>query len=262
MTQKIFAGVDVGAATAKTVILSDNRMLGYAIIPTGYDVRLSAQQVTVEALKRSGVSKSIDKLDCVIATGYGRHTVDFTSKAVTEIICHAKGAHFMIPGTRTIIDIGGQDSKAIELDDQGNVRDFVMNDKCAAGTGRFLDVMAQVLQVGSIDNMGPMSLESREPCSIGSTCTIFAESEVISLRAAGRNREDLIAGLHRSIVLRVAVMARRLNIRPEIIFTGGVAKNVGVKKALEEEFGMAISVPEEPQIIGALGAALLASEAT
>jgi predicted CoA-substrate-specific enzyme activase len=262
MKDNIFAGVDVGAATAKTVILSDNRMLGYAIIPTGYDVRLVAQQVTVEALKRSGVNKSIDELDCVVSTGYGRHSVDFADKAVTEIICHAKGAHLMIPGTRTIIDIGGQDSKAIELDDQGNVRDFVMNDKCAAGTGRFLDVMAQVLQVGSIDNMGPLSLESREPCSIGSTCTIFAESEVISLRVMGRSREDLIAGVHRSVASRVAVMARRLNIRPEIIFTGGVAKNVGVKKALEGEFGMVISVPEEPQIIGALGAALLASEAT
>jgi predicted CoA-substrate-specific enzyme activase len=262
MEDKIVAGVDVGAATAKTVILSDSRMLGYAIIPTGYDVRLAARQVTVEALKRSGANKSIDELDCVISTGYGRHAVDFASKAVTEIICHARGAHFMIPETRTIIDIGGQDSKAIELDDQGNIREFVMNDKCAAGTGRFLDVMAQVLQVGSIDNMGPLSLESREPCSISSTCTIFAESEVVSLRATGRSREDLIAGVHKAIASRVAIMASRLNIRPEIIFTGGVAKNVGVKRALEDEFGMAISVPQEPQIVGALGAALLASKAT
>lgn len=257
----IFAGVDVGAATAKTVIERDRQILAFSIIPTGYDVKLAAEQVTLEAMEIAGLPRSIDELDYVVSTGYARSAVAFAHKTTTEIICHAKGAHFMLPDARTIIDIGGQDSKAIELDDEGNVKDFFMNDKCAAGTGRFLDVMADVLQVGSIDNMGPLSLESQEPCTISSTCTIFAETEVVSLRAEGRSREDLIAGVHQAIVSRVAVMARQLNIRPTVIFTGGVAKNIGVKRALEGELGIDIVVPEEPQITGALGAALIAETA-
>ena len=256
----IFAGVDVGAATAKTVILADGEILGYAIIPTGHNVRTAAERVTKEAMSRAGVSKSLDELEYIISTGYGRKAVYFANKSATEIICHAKGAHFMIPETRAIVDIGGQDSKAIEVDEQGMVKDFVMNDKCAAGTGRFLEVMAEVLEAGSVDNMGPLSLRGQDPCHISSTCTIFAESEVVSLRAEGRSREDLIAGVHRSVASRVGAMAKRLKIRPELIFTGGVAKNIGVKMALEGEFGMDILVPEEPQIIGALGAALLAQQ--
>lgn len=157
----IFAGVDVGAATAKAVILSDNSMLGYFIIPTGYDVKLAAEQATLQAMKQAGISRSVDALDYVISTGYARNAVAFANKSTTEIICHAKGVHFVIPEARTIVDIGGQDSKAIEVDGEGNVRDFVMNDKCAAGTGRFLEVMAGVLQVGSIDNMRLLSI-SRE----------------------------------------------------------------------------------------------------
>lgn len=255
----MFAGVDIGAATAKAVILADNSILGYAIIPTGYDVKLAAEQATTEAMKQAGISKPLDELDYVISTGYARNAVGFADRSTTEIICHAKGAHFIFPEARTIIDIGGQDSKAIEMDDDGDVRDFVMNDKCAAGTGRFLEVMAGVLQVGSVGNMGPLSLKSENPCQISSTCTIFAESEIVSLRAQGKNREDLIAGVHDSIALRVANMSRRLKIRPAVVFTGGVAKNIGVKQALENRFGTDITVPEEPQIIGALGAALFAA---
>src|SRR5512137_485180 len=154
----IFAGVDVGAATAKAVIFGGNKILGYSIIPTGHNVRVAAEKVTMEAMERAGISRSVHDLDYVISTGYARKAVPFAGKSVTEIICHAKGANFVIPEARTIIDIGGQDSKAIEVDEKGNVRDFVMNDKCAAGTGRFLEVMAGVLEVGSIDSMGPMSL--------------------------------------------------------------------------------------------------------
>jgi predicted CoA-substrate-specific enzyme activase len=258
----IYAGVDVGAATAKAVIFGDNRILGYAIIPTGHNVRLAAEKVTMEAMERAGISRPLHDLDYVISTGYARKAVPFAGKSLTEIICHAKGANFVLPEARTIIDIGGQDSKAIEVDDRGNVRNFVMNDKCAAGTGRFLEVMAVVLEVGSIDSMGPMSLEARNPCRISSTCTIFAESEVVSLRAEGKTREDLIAGVHRAVASRVALMAKAIKISPRVIFTGGVAKNIGVKRVLEEEFSMDILVPEEPQITGALGAALLASAAT
>ncbi len=258
---KIFGGVDVGAATAKTVIFSEGKILGYAIIPTGHNVKVSARNVTEQAIERSGLSMSIEDLDYVVSTGYARNNVNFADKSSTEIICHAKGANFMVPDTRFIIDIGGQDSKTIEVDGNGNVQNFMMNDKCAAGTGRFLEVMAVVLEAESVDKMGPLSLKSDDPCNITSTCTIFAESELVSLRAAGRPREDLIAGVHKSIATRVSSMAKRLKIEPRIIFTGGVAKNIGVKKALENalEDGIQIEIPEEPQVIGAIGAAIIAS---
>jgi len=257
----VFAGVDVGAATAKAVIFGSDRILAYSIIPTGHNVKVAAEKATREALDRAGFSRPPEEVDYVVSTGYGRHAVTLANKTASEIMCHARGATFSIPETRAIIDIGGQDSKAIEVDEKGRVTDFVMNDKCAAGTGRFLEVMADVLEVGSVANMGPLSLKSQNPCNISSTCTIFAESEVISLRADGSAREDIIAGLHRAVASRVAVMAKRLEIRPKVIFTGGVAKNIGVKKALEEEFGLEILVPDEPQIMGALGAALLAAAA-
>lgn len=259
----ICAGVDIGAATAKAVVIEDGRILGHAVVPTGYDVAVAAEKATLKAIEASRLSCPISGLSCVVSTGYARNAVAFASRSVTEILCHAKGAHFSIPEARTVIDIGGQDSKAIELDEEGNVKDFVMNDKCAAGTGRFLEVMSQVLEVGDVDRMGRSSLESSHPCAITSTCTIFAESEVVSLRAQGKKREDLIAGVHEAIARRVSAMARRLTIKPKVVFTGGVAKNAGVRRSLELALanGLVIEVPGEPQIIGALGAALLAAEA-
>jgi predicted CoA-substrate-specific enzyme activase len=252
------AGIDVGAATAKAVILGDGEIIGYSIKPTGRDVKLTANKVIQEALEKAGLSTSINGLDYVVSTGYARESIEFANKTVTEIICHARGANFVIPSTRFIIDMGGQDSKAIEVDAQGNVINFAMNDKCAAGTGRFLEVMAQVLEVDSVAEMGPLALQSKEPCRISSTCTVFAETEVVVLRAAGKDRKDLIAGVHKAVSSRVAAMASNLAIRPDAVFAGGVAKNIGVKKFLEEEIGMELLVPVEPQIIGALGAALFA----
>ena len=251
----LFAGVDVGAATAKTVIMSDGRVLSYSITPTGHSVIQATEKVTREALEKAKCS--LEELDYIISTGYGRNAVPFANKTVTEILCHAIGASFLIPGTRAIIDIGGQDSKAIGVDEQGNVLNFVMNDKCAAGTGRFLEVMAGVLDL-DLEELGPVSLTSKETCKVSSTCTIFAESEVVSLRAEGKSREDLVAGIHRAVAARVVVMGSQIKFRKETVFTGGVAKNIGVKKALEEQIGFEILVPEEPQIVGALGAALLA----
>jgi predicted CoA-substrate-specific enzyme activase len=254
----LVAGIDVGAATAKAVILGNGEILGYAVRPTGHDVKSVANKVIKEALKKSGISTSVDNLGYVISTGYARESIQFANKTVTEIICHAKGAHFVIPSTRFIIDMGGQDSKAIEVDPDGNVTNFNMNDKCAAGTGRYLEVMAQVLEVESVAEMGPLSLQSKEPCPISSTCTVFAETEVVVLRAEGKHRKDLIAGVHKAVASRVAAMASSLTVRPDAVFTGGVAKNIGVKMFLEQEVGMELLVPDEPQIIGALGAALLA----
>ncbi len=255
MARIITAGVDVGAATAKTVVVADGRILSYAVMPTGDNVARAAEKVTGIALEQAGLSKN--DLKFVISTGYGRNGVSFANKAVTEIICHAKGVNFLIPEARTVIDIGGQDSKVIGVREDGTVRDFVMNDKCAAGTGRFLEVMATVLGL-SIEEMGPISLTSREPCSISSTCTIFAETEMVSLRADGRTREDIVAGIHRAVASRVAIMGKTVGYREQVVFTGGVAKNMGVKSALEAGIGLPILIPDEPQIVGALGAALLA----
>jgi predicted CoA-substrate-specific enzyme activase len=252
----LFAGVDVGAATAKAVIIDENAVLiGFSIIPTGYDVAEAANEVTAKVLDRAGIVR--DDLACVISTGYGRNAVKFSNKAITEIICHAKGVHWTSSQARTVIDIGGQDSKVIGIGAEGIVRNFAMNDKCAAGTGRFLEVMAGILDV-DISDMGPISMKSLSPCSITSTCTVFAESEMVSLRAQGRVREDIIAGIHEAMSHRVAIMGSSVGFERSVFFTGGVAKNIGVKKALEEEIGREISIPDEPQIMGALGAALLA----
>ncbi len=251
----ILVGIDIGAASAKAVILKTNKILSFSIMPTGSNVIKAAEAVIKRALAKAAIS--MDKVDYVVSTGYGRRSVPFAHKAVTEIICHSAGVGSLMPEARTVIDIGGQDSKVIGLDDNGHVSNFVMNDKCAAGTGRFLEVMSRVLEV-DIDEMGPISLRGKNPCQISSTCTVFAESEMVSLRAEGKGQEDLLAGIHKAIAHRVAIMGKPVGFKKDVVFTGGVAKNVGMKKAIEDEIGVEILIPEEPQIIGALGAAILA----
>ncbi len=249
------AGVDVGAATAKTAIVKDGEMIACKVIPTGSRVQESALKVTEDALSIAGLTMS--DLDAVISTGYARHVVAFSDRGVSEIICHAKGVNHLMPDARTIIDIGGQDSKVIGPREDGTVADFVMNDKCAAGTGRFLEVMANVLEL-TLDEMGPEATRSNNPATVTSTCTIFAESEMVSLRAENVSREDIVAGIHRAVARRVIIMGKTVGYKDKIVFTGGVAKNVGIKYFLEKELGMEIVVGDEPQIMGALGAALIA----
>lgn len=253
----VVAGVDIGAGTAKSVILSDGQILSYSIIPTGANVAKAAEDVMAQALDESQAKMS--DVEYIVSTGYGRNSVPFSNKAVTEIMCHAKGAYFLIPQTRTVVDIGCQDSKVIQVNEEGVVTNFAMNDKCAAGTGRFLEVMAQALDI-KLEEMGSLALKSKKACPITSTCTVFAESEVVSLRATGERPEDLIAGIYKAMIKRVATMAGRIGFRKEVVFTGGVAKSVGARKALEKEVGFQVFLPEEPQIIGALGASLLAEE--
>ena len=257
MDQKslIVAGVDIGAATAKAVILERNNILSFSVLPTGYSVSQAGESVIRKALEKAALS--FDDVQYIISTGYGRRGISFSNRAVTEIICHAGGVSSIMPQARTVIDIGGQDSKVIGLDDSSNVINFVMNDKYAAGTGRFLEVMARALDV-KINDMGPISLISKDPCEISSTCTIFAESEVVSLRAEGRGREDLLGGIHKAMSHRVVIMGKSIGFRKDVVFTGGEAKNVGIKEAMEDEIGLQILIPEEPQIMGALGAAMLA----
>ena len=251
------AGIDVGSISAKAAVVGDGRLLGTKVMLTGYNSRNAGEKVFADLLADLGIDRQA--MDRVVATGYGRNSVDVAHKAVTEITCHAAGVYFQDPAVRSVIDIGGQDSKAIALDDTGRVRDFAMNDKCAAGTGRFLEVMARALEV-DLDAFGDMSLRSDNPAAISSLCTVFAESEVISLIAKGESRENIIAGIHASIGARVVAMAGRVGIQEPVMMTGGVAKNIGVVRALEEKSGKSIRVSPLAQVNGAVGAALIAAK--
>ena len=248
-------GIDVGSISAKAAVVKDGRLMGAKVILTGYNSKNAGEKVFGDLLVELGISR--DAVDTVVATGYGRNSVDVADRAVTEITCHAAGAHFQDPAILTVIDIGGQDSKVIALDGAGRVRDFAMNDKCAAGTGRFLEVMARALEV-DLDAFGPMSLEAERPAAISSLCTVFAESEVISLIAKGEGRNNIIAGIHESIGARVVAMANRVGLREPVMMTGGVARNIGVVRALENKSGKTILVSEFAQVNGAIGAALIA----
>lgn len=256
----IFAGIDIGSITAKAALIRKEEgrltLLGTRVIPTGYHHARAAEKVFLAVLEDAGISR--DQVVRIVATGYGRKSVDFSDKAMTEILCHGKGAHFADPGIRGIIDVGGQDSKAIALDERGNVENFAMNDKCAAGTGRFLEVMANALDL-SLDELGPMGLSSKTPAKISSICTVFAESEVISMIAAQKSRADIIAGIHDATAARVAGLARKIGIKEPVVMTGGVAKNKGLVKALEQRLGCGITVGETPQENGAIGAAVMAA---
>ncbi len=252
----IFAGIDIGSITAKAALIKDNKLLGTRVIPTGYNPVIAGQKVFSDLLAHSKINRRDVK--AIVATGYGRNSVDFANKAMTEIICHGVGAHFLNPDIRGIIDVGGQDSKAIALDSEGQVENFAMNDKCAAGTGRFLEVMAKALEV-KLDDLGSIGLSSRAPSKISSICTVFAESEVISMIAGQQKREDIIAGIHESTAARVGGLAAKVKLQAPVIMTGGVAKNQGVVKALEKRLTLEILVGDFPQENGAIGAAVLAS---
>ena len=251
----IVSGIDIGSLSSETVILKDGEIMSYSIVPTGADTQRAASACMQEALERAHLK--FDDLSATVATGYGRIGVPFATKAVTEITCHARGAHRLFPGTRTVIDMGGQDSKVISIDTEGRVLDFVMNDKCAAGTGRFLEVMAGALEVDLVE-MGERSARAKNGIVISSMCTVFAESEVISLIAGGCSKNDIIRGLHEAISKRIFTMAGKLRMERPITMTGGVAKNRGIVNALRRLLKNEIHVPEEPQIVGALGAALSA----
>ncbi len=253
----IVAGLDVGSITTEAVILDGLGVLASVILPTGANSRKAAQRSLDTALEQARRSK--DDLAAIMTTGYGRTSFAPATKNVTEITCHARGAFFLHPETRTVIDIGGQDSKVIRLDAQGRSVDFQMNDKCAAGTGRFLEVMAQALEI-KVEDLGRLSLGAPRTIKISSMCTVFAESEVVSLIAENQPKEVIIRGLHDAIADRIVGMVHRVGIEAEITLTGGVAKNQGVARALEERLGVKLYIPPEPQIIGALGAALLAKD--
>jgi len=252
----IYAGIDIGSITAKAALIKDNKLLGTLVIPTGYNPKTAGKKVFADLLAQTHIAHQ--DVTAIVATGYGRNSVEFADKAMTEIICHGVGAHFLNPKIRGIIDVGGQDSKAIALDAQGQVENFAMNDKCAAGTGRFLEVMAKALEV-ELNDLGTMGLRSNAPSKISSICTVFAESEVISMIAGEQKREDIIAGIHESTAARIAGLVAKVKLQSPVIMTGGVAKNQGMVKALEKRLSIQILVGAFPQENGAIGAAVLAS---
>lgn len=252
----ITVGIDVGSITTKAALVHDGNLEGTLLMPTGYNAKEAGEKVFRKLLEAQQMEPH--SIERIIATGYGRNSVDFADKAITEITCHAAGARFQDPEIRSVIDIGGQDSKAIALDQGGRVVDFAMNDKCAAGTGRFLEVMARALEV-DLDAFGSMSLKANAPAAISSLCTVFAESEVISLISKGEKRENIIAGIHESIGARVVAMAHRIELADPVGMTGGVARNIGVVKALEKKSGRSIRVLALAQLNGAIGAALMAA---
>ncbi len=250
------AGVDVGSTQTKAVVIDeDGNILGRSLIDTGADVTKAAENSYALALEESPVGD--DDIGFVIGTGYGRYKVTFGDKQVTEISCHGRGASHMFPGTRTVLDMGGQDSKAISIQTNGEITDFCMNDKCAAGTGRFLGAAATALDI-PLGDLGPTALTSEKPVRISTTCTVFAEAEVLSWLGKGRKIDDILWGVHQSIAARSFGLLRRVGIEEEITFTGGVARNVGMIKAMEEKLGKKLNVSEESHYMGALGAALFA----
>jgi (R)-2-hydroxyacyl-CoA dehydratese activating ATPase len=253
----ITAGVDIGSLTAKAVVLNDSKIAGYSVMPGGSDVTAAAGRVLAAALEKAGLK--IEDVSAVVATGYGRAKVTAAGRTITEITCDARGANYLFPEAGMIIDIGGQDSKVISLDAEGRVLDFSMNDKCAAGTGRFLEVMARALEI-ELSELGPASLRHKKQVNISSMCTVFAESEVVSLIAEGYAREDILNGLHQAIAGRVSAMAGGLRVDKPVMLCGGVAKNIGVVKALEQRLKVKVKVPHEPQIVAALGAAICARD--
>jgi len=250
-------GIDIGSISTKAAIMTEKGLVHTKVMMTGYNAEMAASRIYTDVLAEAGLAPS--SIGRVVATGYGRKSCSQADKTYTEIMCHAAGARYLRPDVRGIIDIGGQDSKAILLDERGKVVNFVMNDKCAAGTGRFLEVMARALEV-DLDAFGNLSLQSRNPSKISSLCTVFAESEVISLISKGENRENIIAGIHEAIISRVLAMAKRIGLSGLIMMTGGVAKNVGVVRALEAALGYEIVVSEHAQVNGAIGAACLAMD--
>ncbi|MBS4015996.1 MAG: 3-hydroxyacyl-ACP dehydratase [Candidatus Latescibacteria bacterium] len=242
----IHAGIDIGSRTIKLAVLEQGKIIAHQIIDTGIDPLANSKKILSQY-----------KFDKIVATGYGRYLAQkqFGFPIVTEIKAYAKGAHFLFPGCRTVIDIGGQDSKIIRVSSHGKVEDFEMNDRCAAGTGRFLEVMATTLGF-TIDQFGEQACDAKKPATINSMCTVFAESEVISLLSHGENVHDIALGLHQSIINRIVGMIGRVGLEGEVIFAGGVAKNRCMRELLAKKLHKKLLIPEEPQIVGAIGAAL------
>ncbi|MBI2155579.1 MAG: 2-hydroxyglutaryl-CoA dehydratase [Candidatus Rokubacteria bacterium] len=252
------AGVDVGSTQTKAVIVDEaRRIVGRSLIATGANVTKAGESAFVKALEDAGLPRTA--VGYVVGTGYGRYKVTFGDAQITEITCHGRGAQSIFPATRTVLDMGGQDTKAIKVGADGSVLDFSMNDKCAAGTGRFLSAAADVTGV-SIDEIGPLALQAKIPVRLTSVCTVFVESDIMSYLAQKKTIEDILGGVHKAIATRTMSLVRRVGVEEEVTFTGGVSRNIGMVRALEEVLGTPLNVSDEGHFMGAIGAALFALE--
>ncbi len=265
-------GIDIGSRSAQCVILEDGEMLTYGNIETGPDSIKTGYAVVEAAIHRQDElwggyrmelpdvktdHLKIEDMDYIVATGYGRVIVPFAQANITEISCHARGAHWFVPEVSTILDMGGQDCKGIRVNERGEVTNFIMNDKCAGGTGRFMEIIAEILQI-PLPEIGPMSLESTEKIPFNTICAVFAKSEAVALLKKGVTKADILSGLHEAIGSRVIALLKRVGIEEKFVITGGIAKNVGVVSKVEEKSGIKTTIPAEPQVAGAVGAALFA----
>lgn len=258
MGKGYFAGIDSGSSSTDVVILDqDKKMVAGIVLPTGAGAAIGAERALEEALREAKLTR--EDIDAIVTTGYGRSAITVGDRDITEITCHARGAHFLDPDVRTVIDIGGQDSKVIRLDETGMVTGFVMNDKCAAGTGRFLEMMARTMEM-DLDKMSLAGLEYKEDITISSMCTVFAESEVVSLIAQNKATDDIVHGLDKAVASKILSLSKRVGGEEKYMMTGGVSKNKGLVKALEEALGVELAISDKAQLCGALGAALYAME--
>jgi predicted CoA-substrate-specific enzyme activase len=268
-------GLDIGSRSAQCVILEDGRLLTYGNVETGPESVKTAYAAVDAAVHRKGDvwgehrmplpdvetdHLRIDDMDCIVATGYGRVVVPFADATLTEISCHGRGAHWLVPGASTVLDMGGQDCKGIRINERGEVTNFIMNDKCAGGTGRFVEVMAEALQVPLFD-VGELSLKSTKHIAFTQVCAVFTRSEAVACMRQGESKADILAGLHAAIAGRALALLRRVGIAETFVVTGGIGQNVGVVTKIREKLdGIAVTVPPEPQIAGAVGAALFAAD--
>jgi predicted CoA-substrate-specific enzyme activase len=252
------AGIDVGSTQTKGIIIDqERRIVARALGMTGANVTRAGQNCFNEALKLANLKR--EDVHYIVGTGYGRYKVTFGDAQITEISCHARGAKYLFPNTRTVIDMGGQDAKGIKVGDDGEVKDFVMNDKCAAGTGRFLANAAEALLLG-LDDIGEISLKAKNPVRLTTVCTVFVESDIMSYLAQNKKVEDILGGVHSAIAARTISLVRRVGIEPEVTFTGGVSRNLGMVRGLEEKLGIPLNVSPDSHFVGALGASLFALE--
>jgi (R)-2-hydroxyacyl-CoA dehydratese activating ATPase len=251
----LILGIDVGSGFSKAVLCKDGSLLSYSIVPSGGNYREAANKATSMTLAKVGFS--FQDLKTIAACGYGSAMVEFAQQTPTDISCHAAGVRYSIPSARTVIDMGAQFSRAIKLDEKGRVSNFVQNEKCAGGSGKFLQVVAKILHM-SVEEIGPLSLRSRKPVDFTTGCAVFAESEAVSRISEGALPEDILAGVHKAMAAKVVNLVVRLGLAEDCVMVGGGAKDAGLVQMVEEELGARVLVPEEPQITAALGAALLA----
>jgi predicted CoA-substrate-specific enzyme activase len=252
----ISCGIDIGSTTIEVVLLDGSGIIGKRQAASGAFPAVHARKALDELVREVGIERA--SIGRIVATGFGRNYFERSDRAISEITCHAAGVYFLMPKARTIIEIGGQDSKMMQLDEQGRVSDFVMNDRCAAGTGKFIETVARTLAM-PVEETGELGLKAEKACEISSMCAVFAETEIVGLLHQGASPESVLCGVFNAVSRRILGMSGRIGLKEEIVFTGGVARNAGVHRALQEITGRAILVPSEPEYTGALGAALIAS---